>query len=141
LARNLKLPNVRFETTQPQARLPEVFGSADLSLVSLRTDMGGLSVPSKTMAIMASARPVLAVVPEDSEVRAIVEQAQCGRWVAPENPKALVDEITALRADRERLEWFGANGRRYAENHFGRAETIARYHQLLREVALETPRG
>lgn len=140
-ARDLDLQNLRFVTSQPPERLSEVFGAADLSLVSLRSGMGALSVPSKTMAIMASARPILAAVPSDSEVRRVVDEAQCGRCVAPEDPTALAAEIIALRGDREQLESFGANGRRYAAIHFGRNETIARYHRLLREVALETPSG
>jgi glycosyltransferase involved in cell wall biosynthesis len=71
----------------------------------------------------------------------VVEEAQCGRCVAPQDPAALAAEIIALRGDREKLEWFGANGRRYAALHFGRTETVARYHRLLREVALETSGG
>jgi len=139
--RDLGLQNCRFVTSQPPERLSEVFGAADLSLVSLRSGMGALSVPSKTMAIMASARPILAVVPLDSEVRRVVEEAQCGRCVAPEDPTTMAAEIIALRGDREQLESFGANGRRYAAIQFGRRETISRYHRLLREVALETPGG
>ncbi len=141
LTRDLELQNVRFVTSQPPQRLSEVFGAADLSVVSLRSGMGALSVPSKTMAVMASARPVLAAVPADSEVRRIVEEAQCGRCVGPEDPSALAAEIIALRADPERLEWFGANGRRYAADHFERSETIARHHRLLKEIALEARRG
>jgi colanic acid biosynthesis glycosyl transferase WcaI len=137
LAQELDLPNVRFVTSQPPHRLSEVFGAADLSLVTLRSGMGALSVPSKTMAIMASARPVLAAVPPDSEVRRVVVEAQAGRCIAPEDPAAMAAEIIALRNDQDRLEWFGANGRRYAGAHFGRPEIVSRYHRLLREVAAE----
>jgi colanic acid biosynthesis glycosyl transferase WcaI len=136
-ARALNLENVHFATTQPPERLSEVFGAADVSLVTLRSTMGAFSVPSKTMAILASGRPVLASVPADSEVRRVVEEAQCGLWVPPEDPDALAAKVKALRADRQRLEWFGRNGRRYAMDHFGRSEIVARYHDLLQEVARE----
>jgi glycosyltransferase involved in cell wall biosynthesis len=86
---------------------------------------------------MASARPVLAAVPPDSEVRRVVVEAQAGRCIAPEDPAAMAAEIIALRNDQDRLEWFGANGRRYAGAHFGRPEIVSRYHRLLREVAAE----
>jgi colanic acid biosynthesis glycosyl transferase WcaI len=136
-ARALNLENVRFVTTQPPERLSEVFGAADVSLVTLRSTMGAFSVPSKTMAILASGRPVLASVPADSEVRRVVDEAQCGLWVPPEDPDALAAKVEILRADRQRLEWFGRNGRRYAMDHFDRTEVVARYHDLLREVARE----
>jgi colanic acid biosynthesis glycosyl transferase WcaI len=132
---DLGLSNVRFVTSQPRQRLSEVLGVADVSLVPLRPGMGSLSVPSKTMSIMASARPVLAVVPVDSEVRRIVEQARCGRWVSPEDPASLAAEILALRSEGDQLESLGVNGRRYAELHYGRAEVVSEYHRLLKEVA------
>jgi colanic acid biosynthesis glycosyl transferase WcaI len=103
--------------------------------------MGALSVPSKTLAIMASARPVLAAVPQDSEVRRIVGEAQAGRCIDPEDPAAMAAEILALRGDRARLESFGANGRRYATAHFDRAQIIVRYHRLLQDVAAEGAGG
>jgi colanic acid biosynthesis glycosyl transferase WcaI len=132
---DLGLSNVRFVTSQPRQRLSEVLGVADVSLVPLRPGMGSLSVPSKTMSIMASARPVLAVVPVDSEVRRIVEQARCGRWVSPEDPASLAAEILALRSEGDQLESLGVNGRRYAELHYGRAEVVSDYPRLLKEVA------
>ena len=141
LTQDLGLSNVHFVTSQLPQRLSEVFRAAGLSLVTLRAGMGAVSVPSKTMAIMASARPVLAAVPQDSEVRRIVGEAQAGRCIDPEDPAALAAEIIALRGDRERLEWFGANGRRYAAAHFDRPQIVGRYHRLLREVAAERSGG
>jgi colanic acid biosynthesis glycosyl transferase WcaI len=134
-SQDLGLDNVMFVTSQPADRLSEVLGAADLSLVPLRSGMGSMSVPSKTLAIMASARPVLASVPPDSEVRRVVEEARCGRCVVPEEPAALASAIEDLRADREQLEWFGANGRAFALAHFGRREVVARYHRLLKAAA------
>jgi len=141
MARELALENVRFVTSQPRSRLAEVLGAADLSLVPLRSGMGSLSVPSKTMAIMASGRPVLAAVPSDSEVRRVVDQAGCGRWIEAEDPASMAAEIVRLRADPDGLQSLGLSGRRYAEAHFGRREIVARHHRLLREVALERSAG
>jgi colanic acid biosynthesis glycosyl transferase WcaI len=133
------LGNVRFVTTQPPERISDVFGAADVSLVTLRSTMGALSVPSKAMAIMASGRPILAAVPADSEVRHVVDEAQCGRWVSPEDPAALAKEILAMRRSEQRLQSLGRNGRTYAEAHYGRTEIVNRYHRLLQEVAREGP--
>ncbi|HMK08199.1 MAG TPA: glycosyltransferase family 4 protein [Anaerolineales bacterium] len=140
-AQALGLSHLRFVTTQPSRRLAEVLATADISLVPLRRGMGALSVPSKAMAIMASARPVLAAVPPDSEVRRVVEEAQAGRCVAPEDPGAMAAEILRMRGEPERLQSFGANGRRYAEEHFGRAAIVARIHTLLGQVAVGRAEG
>jgi colanic acid biosynthesis glycosyl transferase WcaI len=140
-SQELGLENMTFVTSQPADRLSEVFGAADVSLVPLRSGMGSLSVPSKTLAIMASARPVLAAVPPDSEVRRVVDEARCGRCVDPEDPAALAAVIEELRGDGERLEWFGQNGRKFALAHYGRREIVTRYRRLLREVALGASGG
>lgn len=133
-AEELGLTNVVFLTTQPRDRLPEVLASADLSLVTLKKDMGTLSVPSKSYAIMASARPILAAVPADSEVVRLVTQADCGVIVPPEEPEALAAAIRSLAGDLELLEAYGRNGRYFVERHHSRADLTSRYHKLLLEV-------
>jgi colanic acid biosynthesis glycosyl transferase WcaI len=134
-AESLGLLNVRFVTTQPRERLAEVFGAADVSLVTLRKNMGTLSVPSKSYSIMASGRPMLAAVPEDSEIADLVQAADCGVWVPPEDPLALADAIRKLREDPAGREGCGRNGRAYVEAHFGRPAVTARYRELLHEVS------
>jgi colanic acid biosynthesis glycosyl transferase WcaI len=131
----LALENVRFITTQHKERIGEVYGSADLSLVTLRSDMGSLSVPSKAYTIMASQRAMLAAVPEDSEIARIVTEVDCGRWVSPEDPQALADAILACHQESDTLAIAGKNGRMYVEQYFERSILTGQYHRLLREVA------
>jgi colanic acid biosynthesis glycosyl transferase WcaI len=130
----LALENVRFVTTQPKERIAEVYGSADLSLVTLRSDMGSLSVPSKAYTIMASQRAMLAAVPEDSAIAKIVSEVDCGRWIRPEDPQALADAVLASRQESDTLPLAGKNGRRYVERNFERSMLTEQYHRLLREL-------
>jgi colanic acid biosynthesis glycosyl transferase WcaI len=133
-ASELGLRNVRFLPTQPSEVLPEMLGAADLSLVTLNRRLGQLNVPSKTYSIMASARPVLASVPEDSEIARLVKEADCGVGVAPEDPQSLAQAIKHLSRQPEKLRTYGANGRRYVEEYFSRRKLTAQYHDLLRQV-------
>lgn len=134
-AAELGLENVRFVTTQPPDRLPEVYAVADLSLVTLRAGMGQVSVPSKVNSILASARPILASVPEDSEVRRLVNEAECGQWVPPQDGQAIARAIRELRKDRVRLETWGLNGRRLVEELYPRSRSVPKYHQWITEAA------
>lgn len=135
LASELGLKNVRFLPTQPKDVLPEMLGAADLSLVTLNRHLGQLNVPSKTYSIMASARPVLASVPGDSEIARLVRVADCGLGVPPEDPRALAEAIRSLSRQPEKLLGFGANGRRYVKAYLDRRGLTAQYHQLLSQVA------
>jgi colanic acid biosynthesis glycosyl transferase WcaI len=134
-SKNLGLTNVRFLPTQPKEILPEMLASADISLVTLDRRLGQLNVPSKTFNIMASGRPVIAAVPEDSEIARLVKEANCGTCVPPEDPKSLAQTIKDLSSQAEELERYGANGRKYVVANYSKTMLIKRYRQLLYEAA------
>ncbi|MFN0111812.1 MAG: glycosyltransferase family 4 protein [Blastocatellia bacterium] len=134
-AAELGLKNIRFLSTQPKEVLPDMLGAADLSLVTLNKKLGQMNVPSKTYSIMASGRPVLASVPLDSEIAGLVTLANCGVNIPPEDPAAMAETILSLARQPEKLRQFGANGRRYVEEHLSRRKLTAAYNGLLREVA------
>ena len=129
------LPNVRFLPTQPQEVLPDMLGAADVSLVTLNRHLGQLNVPSKTYSIMASGRPVLASVPDNSEIARLVKDADCGVLVPPEDPQSMAQAIKTLSKQPEVLDRYGTNGRDYVVRHFSRSQLVRKYHQLLHEVA------
>jgi colanic acid biosynthesis glycosyl transferase WcaI len=134
-AKEMQLPNVRFLPTQPKEVLPDMLGSADISLVTLNRHLGQLNVPSKTYSIMASGRAVLASVPDDSEIARLIKDADCGVLVPPENPEAIAHAIKTLSTQPELRARYGANGRDYVVKQFSRARLVRQYNQLLHQVA------
>jgi len=133
-AEALGLDNLAFLPTQPVEVLPEMLAAADISLVTLNRQLGQLNVPSKTYSIMASGRPVLAAVPEDSEIARLVREADCGVWVPPEDPPSLAQAIQRLALLPDQLERYGANGRSYVTQHLARPVITRRYYDLLHEL-------
>jgi colanic acid biosynthesis glycosyl transferase WcaI len=134
----LHLTNVRFLPTQPKAILPQMLATADISLVTLDRRLGRLNVPSKTYNIMASSRPVLAAVPPDSEIACLVQKADCGVCVPPEDPESMAQAIKDMLRHPEALERYGKNGRRYVVENYSRNLLIRRYRELLHEVSAST---
>jgi colanic acid biosynthesis glycosyl transferase WcaI len=126
-----RLPNLVFAPTQPVERLPEVLAAADLSLVTLRSGMGNLSVPSKIYSYMASGRPILAYVPADSEVKRLVEEAGCGVWVSPDSPDNLAEMIRRMSSRSDVLDSMGKRAREYAARNCSRMSGAAAYHRVL----------
>jgi colanic acid biosynthesis glycosyl transferase WcaI len=134
MARQLDLSNVLFLPFQNRSWLPDVYATADVSLVSLREGLGEVSVPSKAYTIMASGRPMIAAVGREAETHALIEAAACGLWVPADDASAMVAAIRELAADPALRLRLGANGRRYVEAHFGPERVTDQYLRLFAMV-------
>jgi colanic acid biosynthesis glycosyl transferase WcaI len=113
----MQLDNVLFLPFQPRESVPEMYASADISLVCLRDGIGNESVPSKAYTIMASARPLVAAVGAEAETRQLIADADCGVAVDSGNPAQLADAIRKLAQAPEHRCRLGENGRCYVERH------------------------
>jgi colanic acid biosynthesis glycosyl transferase WcaI len=133
-ARQMGLSNVYLIPFQPREDVPEIYAAADVSLVTLRKGIALDSVPSKAYTIMASGRPMIASVDEGSDTWQLVEQAQCGLCVEPENPQALAEAIRVLYADPALRERLGRTGREHVVQHYTRQAVGRQYHELLTSI-------
>jgi len=130
-AQQLEVPNVRFLPFQPHEALPEMYASSDVCLVPLRRGFTNESVPCKVFTIMASGKPMIASVDEGSDTWQLVEQAQCGLCIEPENPQALAEAIRSLYSDPALRDRLGNNGRQHVVQHYTRKVVAKQYHDLL----------
>ena len=134
-ARSMDLRNVTFLPTQPREILPQVLAAADVHLVTLRRRMSTTSVPSKAYGIMASGRPMVAAVDPGSEIWRLVEAADAGICVPPQQPLELARAIEELCDSPERRLIMGENARAYVARHHAREELTALYGETLESVA------
>jgi colanic acid biosynthesis glycosyl transferase WcaI len=136
LARSRGLTNVRFVDQQPRARIPAYIRTSDVCLVLLkRTELFKTVIPTKMLEFMACARPVILGV--DGQARKIVDEAQAGLFIEPENPDAMAEAILHLAADSELRESMGRNGARHIFVHFSRQQTAKDYVAVLGSVVDE----
>jgi colanic acid biosynthesis glycosyl transferase WcaI len=130
-AKQRHLPNVQFNSYLPRERLPELLACADVSLVILRRGVGSDSLPSKTFSIMASGRPLIVSIDEESETWKLVKRAEAGVWVPPEDPSKLAEAILTLKQDKALCERLGQNGRVWAEQHHSPQYAAEQFEKLL----------
>lgn len=133
------IENVMFLPYQPKDRLSESLSAADVHLLPLKRGLSMFSVPSKVYGIMASGRPFIASVDEDSEISVMIKENDCGVRVEPEDPVALAEAVRALYNDRQRLERQGKNGRAYLEKNITRSICVGRYLSAISEVCKGRP--
>jgi glycosyltransferase involved in cell wall biosynthesis len=131
VAQKKGLGNVVFLPYQPREAFAEMLAAADLSLVTLNRSSSLSSLPSKAFNIMASARPILAVAPPDSEIAQLVRENGCGLNVPTEQPEQLAETIMDLRHQTVQLLEMGQNGRTVLETRFSRAHCADLHERML----------
>ncbi len=133
-ARARGLENVSFVYPLKAEEFNEVQAAADLLLLPTRSGGALTSVPSKLIAYLLAARPVLAAVDPESDTQAFMQEARCGVCIPPANPEAMADAILKLRKDPESASVMGSNGRKYAEKRFSRSACVPDLIRLLESV-------
>jgi colanic acid biosynthesis glycosyl transferase WcaI len=134
MAQDAELKNVVFLPYQPREIFPEMLAAADVGLVTLNCSSASSSLPSKIFNVMASARPILAVAPLDSEVAHLVEDAHCGMVIPPEHPARLAEALLGLRGQAAVLAEMGQNGRSQLESRFSRECCVDAFEGMLSKV-------
>lgn len=124
---NLILPG-RF----PVNAMPEIFGRADVLLVSLKDEeIFAQTIPSKVQAYLAAGRPIAASL--RGEGARVVEESGAGESCLPEDPVALAELITNLKnRSPEQLIAMGAAARKYFDEHFEMNSQVERLVTILR---------
>jgi glycosyltransferase involved in cell wall biosynthesis len=134
LAQDRGLSNVLFLPQQPREKVPSVIRASDICLVPLRkADVFKTVIPTKMLEFMACGRPVILGV--DGQARQVLDQAQAGVFVEPENQIALVQAIIQLYRDTALRQTLGHNGRTYIVEHLSREKTAKLYTTVLDKVA------
>ena len=128
------LTNVRFLPYQPRHLMRWTYASASVFLISLKPGLAGYIVPSKLYGILASGRPYVAAVEDDSEVADITDRFACGVRVRPGAAPEIADAILTLKGDPARREAMGRKAREAAMQ-FDRQRQVAAHAALLRQVA------
>lgn len=129
-AEALGLNNVTFETFVDRSELNTSLNASDLSVVAFKHGMAGISVPSRLYNLMAAGKPILAVVDYNSEVAAVIREANLGVAVPPESPELLAEQILALRNDVERRAQMAENSRKEALSKYSYDAIKQQYRQL-----------
>ena len=126
---------IQFIDWQPMERMPAFMSAADLLLVHLkRSDITELIIPTKTMAYLASGKPI--VMAMNGAAAELIDASGGGMSIEPEDAPALAKAIMEFSkmSDARRTE-IGENGREYLVKNFSKEKVIAMYEKALERVA------
>jgi colanic acid biosynthesis glycosyl transferase WcaI len=124
MAEGEKLPNITFLDPCPKEDIPPLLACANAIIVPLKKYIPG-AVPSKLYEAMASEKPVILIA--EGEAVDIVNAANSGFVVAPEDIDGIKQAILKLNENPASCETLGANGRKAAQNDYDRIAIVDRY--------------
>ena len=133
IAASQGLNNVVFLDQQPRERIPAFINASDAAVVLLKkTDLFKTVIPTKLLEFMSCAKPVVLGV--SGQARQILEAAQAGIAIEPEDPDALANAVLQLASDVALRRQLGENGRKHITRHFSRAQTAKTYTSVLADL-------
>ncbi len=119
----------------PFERVPEAYATADVLLAVLEPDASAFSVPSKVLASLCAARPLLLSVPPDNLAARLVRRERAGHVVDPSDGAAFLAAAEALMADADARAAMGRRARAYAEQTFRIDDIADRMERVLLDAA------
>ncbi len=128
------IENITMIPFQPYESISQVFSLGDCGLIISKAGVGNNSVPSKTWSIMSAQRPVLASFDKGYELDRVIQEAQCGICVQPDDAQALRSAILELYAQRDALARMGHNGRKYILENLTRNIGTAKWVEVMESV-------
>jgi glycosyltransferase involved in cell wall biosynthesis len=138
LCGSMGLTNVMMLGQQPKSQMPKLWSMCDVSLVLLRrTDLFKTVIPSKIFEAMAMAKPIIIGV--EGESKEIIDDAEAGISIMPEDANALAVAVEALANDPVRCARLGKNGNTYVHEHYDRKVLAARYLTVLTNIVAAKP--
>lgn len=125
------LENVRFLPRRPAAAMSALYGLADVLLVQLKDDpLFRITVPHKTLAYLATGKPILAAVAGDAAE--LVTQEGAGLACPPSDPLALAATVRRFYAlDAAARRQMGQAGLAAVEAKFSRSKIVAQIEAVL----------
>ena len=131
------LENCRFETYVPRSDQADILNSIDIGLVSLEKRMVGISVPSKPYAIMAAARPVLAILPKESEIALMIQETKCGSVIKNGDVDEVCHHIQTIKKDKNLARIMGENARTAIQEKYSLEKAAKEYDELITKLTKE----
>lgn len=129
-AENKKLNNIIFLDPVSKNEIFKYILSSDIGTSILKkVDTFKTVYSNKTFDYMSCKKPILMLI--DGISRKLVEEANCGIYVEPEDINSFVEKIVYYKNNPNIIQVHGANGYNYAKLHFDRDKLANDYIQIL----------
>lgn len=126
------LGNVTLLDPRPRYEQPVFLNACDVALVSLVSNMWGVSVPSRAYNAIAAGKPLLALTERGSEIDRMIREDELGWTVPPGDPEMFRRAVFEAARSNE-LADIGKRARRVAVEKYSLEAALQRYSASFRE--------
>ncbi len=131
------LGNVMFLPYQPYRDLPYSISCSDITVVALEKGIEGICVPCKLYAFMATGRPVIGLLGQQSETARVIDASGCGYRFDQDDVEGFANAVLYLHKNKTEAKSMGMRAREYFDRNFTRQRISRQYYELLK--GLERP--
>jgi putative colanic acid biosynthesis glycosyltransferase WcaI len=122
--------NIRFLDFFPSSKIPSVLAAADAHVITIKSGLEGVVVPSKMYGILAAGKPILAVARKETDVATLALQRGFGVAANPDDPEEVNSAIRAMAFDRNRLKRMAEAGKAAAPD-YDRVKQMRKFVEIL----------
>lgn len=134
LAKNMRLTNIVFLDPVPKAKVFEYISASDMGASVLKNvDTFKTVYSNKTFDYMACKKPIFMAI--DGVSKELVEEANAGVFVKPENPQDFAAKVRLYLKAPGLIKEQGEAGYRFAKDNFDRRALANKYVNYLKELA------
>lgn len=101
----------------PRTEYEQITKECDIGLIVLDPRFSIPNYPSRILSYLEYAKPVLAATDKVTDLKELIEEADCGQWVWAGDVDALIEKAKEMSVSK-RLNLMGTNGRKYLEDNF-----------------------
>lgn len=124
------LTNVKFLGNHKMKTVIEVVNSCDASITTFKNlPILATNSPNKLFDSLSAGKPI--IVNSAGWTKDMVEQAECGFFVDPDDPNALADKLIEVKDQKYLLEKWGKNARKLSEEVYDKARLSSQVADVL----------
>jgi len=134
LEKSKKLKNVKMLDFLPEEDFRNLLSGADVFFVSLRKELYGISVPSKTYYYLSAGKPIIGLVPPSSEIALSIGEDDYGFVCCDYSPRSLASIILQLKKNPGLWKRKSIQAKKVFDTKYNRRIVTANYIKLLKEL-------
>lgn len=132
-----RINNVRLLPLLPRSEYFNLINSSDVSFISLDERMKAPCLPGKTINLMACNQPIIAMVGEDTETADVIQSAECGIVVKPQDIENIQSAILYLKENPSVRMKMGDNGKVYLKNYMSLENNVVIYEHIFNDLVVD----